>query len=377
MRRRRWIVAVLFLVAGCGTRELTFAATTAPRSAAAVDFLPTASPAPTLDPIPSPWPRATERFDGLSEDEAATLESLAQVDTHPLYTMHYYGKYEDWRASLDRSPRLGLGEAVPWACSLFTALGDAESLHYGRNFDWEFSSALLLFTDPPDGHASVSMVNLGFLGLRREQSQDLLKLPPDERRVLLNAPLLPVDGMNEHGLAVGIAAVAPGHMQHDPAKDTVGSLGVVREMLDHARDVDEAVAVLGNYNIDFTGGPPVHYLLADRQGHSVLVEFYQGEMFAIPNEAPWHLATNFLLAAVGTSTAGRCWRYDKIHEQMVEKDGRLGLDESMELLARVAQPGTQWSIIYGMSRGDIAVAMGQEYDLPHLFHVSALETQPQ
>ena len=56
------------------------------------------------------------RPDGLSEDQANSLDSLDQVDGHPLYTMTYYGAYEaaesaqaareekirrDWRAFMD------------------------------------------------------------------------------------------------------------------------------------------------------------------------------------------------------------------------------------------------------------------------------------
>ena len=59
-------------------------------------------------------------------------------------------------------------------------------------------------------------------------------------------------------------------------------------MLDHARDVDEAVAILESHNIDFEGGPPVHYLMADATRKSVLVEFYRGEMNIFENEQPWH-----------------------------------------------------------------------------------------
>jgi Flp pilus assembly protein TadD len=33
-------------------------------------------------------------------------------------------------------------------------------MFYGRNFDWDFSPALLLFTNPPDGYASVSRGDL-------------------------------------------------------------------------------------------------------------------------------------------------------------------------------------------------------------------------
>ena len=37
---------------------------------------------------------------------------------------------------------------------------------FGRNFDWRYSPALLLFTDRPaaGGYASVSMVDIAYLG---------------------------------------------------------------------------------------------------------------------------------------------------------------------------------------------------------------------
>lgn len=376
MSRWRWIVAVLILIAGCGTGGSP-SASTSPTGHGVLTAAPAATPlAEVRDPTPSPLLREAELTDGLSAEEAATLGSLERVDAYPLYTMHYYGSYESPEAFLRPSLGVAQTESLAWACSLFAALGDAESLNYGRNFDWEFSPALLLFTNPPDGYASVSMVNTGFFGLRPDEAEALLDMPLSERRVLLHAPLLPIDGMNEHGLAIGMAAVGPGNMQHDPSKETIGSLGIIRQMLDHARDVDEAVAILGRYNIDFSGGPPIHYLLADRRGRSVLVEFYQGEMVIFPNEAPWHLATNFLLASVGAATRERCWRYDRLNERLIETVGQLGVDESMELLAQVAQPATQWSIVYEMSSGDILVVMDRKYDRSHLFHLRIREAQP-
>lgn len=370
MSRWRWAIAALFVIASCGTRGLPPASTVPAEADRAVDCAPTTPHKATPDPTRTSVPGVTERSESLSEEQVATLESLARVDVYPLYTMHYHGSYEEERISLDQFLKPAAAGHTPWACSLFAVLGDAQSLHLSRNFDWEFSPALLLFTDPPDGYAAVSMVNLAFLGLQPDQSHSLLELPLLERRVLLDAPLLPIDGMNEHGLAVGMAAVEPGHMQADPAKDTVGSLGVIRQMLDHAQNVNEAVAILGSYNIDFTGGPPIHYLLADRSGRSMLVEFHEGEMVTLPSEGSWHLATNFLLAAVGKSADGVCRRYDQIKERLLETDGRLSLEASMELLAQVAQPGTQWSIVYGISTGDIKAVMGQAYDRPHLFSLN-------
>ena len=333
-----------------------------------------------VSPTPTTVPTPTSRADGLSHEEAATLSSLEQVDDYPLYTMRYYGAYEQRASSAEsvlsrsseRSEEVAKGTAsLPaWACSLFAALGDADHKLYGRNFDWEYSPAVLLFTDPPHGYASVSMVDIAYFGFEGAKAGTLTDLPLSERRALLYTPFWPFDGLNERGLAVGMAAVPPGQMRPDPSKETIGSLGVIRQMLDHASNVDEALGILQSYNIDFEGGPPLHYLIADAAGHSLLVEFYEGEMVIIPNERPWHLATNFLRASVGESVEGECWRYDKLSQRLAQAEGQLTMQDAVDLLAEVSQQGTQWSVVYGMSSGDVNVVMGREYDNVHTFTLS-------
>ncbi|MGD8554380.1 MAG: carcinine hydrolase/isopenicillin-N N-acyltransferase family protein [Anaerolineales bacterium] len=312
----------------------------------------------------------------LSDYEFATLSSLKQVDDHPLYTMYFYGEYEAPEFYLTSAAPSGaewakLTEAFePWACTLFAALADEEHMLYGRNFDWHFSPAILLFTDPPDGYASVSMVDIAYFGFSDPEDHPLTDRPLDELTPLLAAPHWPFDGVNDQGLAVGIAAVPPGNMRMDLSKPTTSSLGVVRLILDNAKDVDEAVVILEGHNIDFGGGPPVHYLIADRSGQAALVEFYQGEMHVHPNQQPWHVATNFLLAEYGNQAPGTCWRYDLITSALRQTGGRLDLPTAMDLLEQVSQEVTEWSIVYEISSGKISVVMGRQYDQAHGFEFS-------
>jgi hypothetical protein len=311
-----------------------------------------------------------ERVPGLTAEQVATLSSLAQVDDYPLYTMRYRGSYRG-RAAAELGGTIKLGARPAWACSLFAALGDPEAMFYGRNFDWEYSPALLLFADPPDAYASVSMVDIAYLGFGGSEAGGVAALPLPQRESLLRAPWMPFDGMNEHGLAVGMAAVPPGDMSPDPTKANIDSLGVIREILDRARDVDEAVAILDRYNVVMGGGPPLHYLIADRTGRAVLVEFYQGKRVLLPNVGPWHLATNFLRASAGESAAGQCTRYDRIEQRLAGSGGRLSAPEAMDLLGQVAQEGTQWSVVYGLSALEVRVAMGHAYEDVHTFQLES------
>ena len=277
--------------------------------------------------------------------------------------MHYREDYGTPAAKMH-------GHAAPgWTCSLFAALGDPQSTVYGRNFDWEPTPALLLYTYPADGYASMSMVNLAFLGLSHEQSRDLVALSEAERKLLLRAPFLPIDGMNECGLVVGMAAVPQSQDRANLDRPSIGSLGIIREMLDHARTVDEAIAIMRQYTLRFDGGPPVHYLIAEAAGRAVLVEYGTGELYAIPNDKAWHVATNFLVESVEGDPRQECWRYHTMTEKLEEEAGRLSTEQAMGLLEAVSQGVTQWSAVYEASDRSLIVAMGRDYDAVHTFRL--------
>ena len=307
---------------------------------------------------------------------ALTLASVQQIDDYPLYTMRYYGDYSQNIAVIEalsaHTFALPTADARPaWGCSLFTAFADPANALYGRNFDWNFSPAVLLYTDPPDGYASVSMVDIAYLGFSSPTAaRSITDRPLTERAALIYAPLLPFDGMNEHGLVIGMAAVPDTTMPNDPARATIGSLGIIREVLDHARTVEEAVAIFQQYNIDMAGGPTLHYLIADATGRSVLIEFAHGEMIVQPNAQTWDMATNFIRATAPRAPESMCWRYSIISGQISESGGQLNPEDALDLLGRVAQPNTQWSIVYGMATGEIRVAMHGDYNHTHTLHFS-------
>ena len=316
--------------------------------------------------MPSPTP--TENTYGFLQEAFVTLSSLEKVDEYPLYVMHYVGGY-------DSPATMNLPDNTPFACSLFAALGDEDNLLYGRNFDWNYSPALLLYTDPPDGYASVSMVNLAFSGSNSNISRNIIEMTVPERAPLLETPFIPVDGMNEYGLTIGMAAVNESVADYDPSRMTIGSLGIIREVLDHARDVDEAMAIFSQYNIEFAGGPPIHYLIADSRGQSVLIEYVDGQMAVLPNEYAWHLATNHLLASGIKAGGSSGWRYDIMEERLAATGGILTPVDAMDLLSDVSQRfnGTQWSVVYDISTGSIYVAMARNYDAVHNFQLEIVD----
>jgi hypothetical protein len=311
----------------------------------------------------------TEQIIQLS-DEQRTLASLEKVDNFPLYVMTYYGDYgfDDYLKQGVETvdfPRLSTDQT--WACTVFSASNPNSDYLLGRNFDWHDHPALLLFTDPPQGFASVAMVDLHYLGFLKDQ-------PPSDQALqdLLNAPYWTFDGMNEHGLAVGMMAVATADPGWDPEKVTIGSLEAIRLMLDYAKDVDEAIDLLQQYNIDFVGGPPLHYLIADGEGNSVVIEFIDGEMILLKAENPWQVSTNFLISIEKPQDSdSSCWRYNLAYEKLESVEGNISPEDSMGILEAVAAPSgsypTIWSVVYNRSSVEIHVVVGRQYDNIHLF----------
>ena len=307
---------------------------------------------------------------GMTIDEANTLNSLEQIDPYPLYKMVYSADYDQQAAEIISGIPRKFHEPA-WGCSLFAIFGNPEEILFGRNFDWDFSPGLLLYTDPPEGYASVSMVDISYFGFGEERAFGLTELPLPELIDLLDAPYMPFDGMNETGLAVGMAAVPSGGMEDDPTKETIDSLMVIRKILDGAATIEEAVEIIKSYNINMGGGPPLHYLVADKKGQSALIEFSGGELKVINNSGPWLQATNFLISEAGGSPEDHCYRYGLISRRLTRKGGTLSPEQALRLLEEVAQESTQWSVVYGMSRGEINIVMGREYDKVHSLNIEA------
>jgi hypothetical protein len=335
--------------------------------------------------LPPPLPATTNPVPthplGLTQDQILTLESLQMVDEYPLYVMHYYADHETSELPADVQwdvPRATVSQGNDqdskgnWGCSLFAAFGDVQQPLFGRNFDWDYSPVMLLYTHPKLSHTSVSLVDLTYLV--GDQADQLLDLPFEQRLPLLQAPDWPFDGMNDCGLVIGMAAVpASQEPQIDPQKTSIGSLQIMREILDHACTVDEAVELMDSYNISLEGGPELHYLIAEGSGRAVLVEYFQGSMRIIPNQNPWHLATNFYISAAGNNPQGVCHRYDTIAGVMQDNSGKLSSQQAMHLLSQVSQDMTQWSVVYNAVNGEVQIVVGRDYADPYPFE---LEMKP-
>lgn len=66
----------------------------------------------------------------------------------------------------------------------------------------------------------------------------------------------------------------------------------IRLMLDYAKNVDEAIALLEKYNVNMDL-ISIHFLLCDAAGNSAVIEFLDGKMQVLRSDKTWQTSTNF------------------------------------------------------------------------------------
>lgn len=328
-------------------------------------------------------------FYAMFHNELATLQSIVKVDDYALYTMEYKGDYgfDDFLetgASTDGeliqfvSTKLLKGIPVEFSipnlgCSTFNATTPEGEAIFGRNFDLTYSPALFVKTTPDNGYASFSTVNLGFLGYNENKLPDSLM----SSIITLAAPYAPLDGINEKGLAIGVLLIPTDATNQQTDKIDITTTTAVRMVLDKAATVDEAVALLKQYDMHSSANSSYHFQIADADGKSVVVEYINNEISVVDMEGNWQAATNFLLTPGDYDFGKGQDRYAALEQTLTENKGILSEAEGMKLLEAVSQPlhlnddnemtGTQWSIIYNQSKMSATISIGMKYNTPYSY----------
>lgn len=299
-------------------------------------------------------------------------DQVLRLDDYPLYYTHIRSDY-----GFDAYRRLGIGEAASpllardrrpvgsWGCTCFSTARSVGGPLFGRNFDFRHQASLLLYTSPPNAFASLSMVDLYYVGFGTNASLSDLLARPD---TLGRAPYFPMDGVNEKGVAIGLMSVPSASPPVDPAKVTLYDLALIRLVLDYATDADHAIELLRGYNYR-PGSQPVHFLVADRGGTSVLVEYVEQELKVTRAAVPWMVATNFTVFGSRAPLVTGCARYDLAWSTLRERNGVLSHAEALDLLSGVAQGFTMWSAVYDLEARSVELAPGRRYQSVHRFSI--------
>jgi Penicillin V acylase and related amidases len=305
-------------------------------------------------------------------NELRSLTSLKKVDNYGMYKMTYYGDYgfdeflktgakDDSDIEKFVTKRLLKGLPIDLgvtgdACTSFVTHNEKGDIIFGRNFDFDYAPSLQLYTHPAKGYASVSTVNLAYAGYSKDYLPKGLSF---DSFLTLAAPFLPFDGMNEKGVAMALLAVPEVQLKNDENKVTLNTTTAIRLVLDKAATVDEAVALLKQYNIYFSGDVDCHFLIADASGRSVIVEYYDGGVQVVESDADYQIASNFI-AYKGLNIGegfNEFERYDKVKAAIDDNGGKLTEDQALALLAQIGiiyknTDRLQWSVVYNLTSGE-------------------------
>lgn len=238
-------------------------------------------------------------------------------------------------------------------CTAFVSKNEHNDVVFARNFDFSYAPFVQVHTKPKSGYASVSTVNLSFAGYSKEN------LPSSgigiNNFLTLAAPFLAFDGMNEKGVCIALLAVPEVQMTDDPNKITLNTTTAIRLVLDKAANVDEAVELLKQYNIYFSGDVGCHFLIADKTGKSVLVEYYDGGLQVVKANTNYQIASNFI--AYKGVNIGEGYtefeRYEKVEETLKKNCNSITMEECENLLNAIGVydeiDKLQWSVVYNLT----------------------------
>ena len=291
--------------------------------------------------------------------------TISQVDEYPLYMYTYSAdyKFDDYLETGTIPFYASTNTNIKnYACTCFSAFGGDNRL-LGRNYDWaDRSTYYLVFTDPPDGYASVSTVDMFFFDYYHNESPDYA----GNQTTLGALPYYPFDGMNEKGVAVGMNALPRARGPYDADRVTIGELQLIRLVLDYAGSTREAISLIEKYNIRMED-PPIHYLIADSSGHSAIIEFVDGKMEIMENDNPWQVTTNFIISDFDNPKDAGCWRYQTADYFLLTRNGTLSENDALNLLQEVSVSNTRWSVLFNLKTGKLQTAMGRAYNNLHFF----------
>lgn len=296
--------------------------------------------------------------------------------------------------------QMQFGEAGPvfqtggFGCSTLTARSAEGGILFGRNFDWQNCEALVVRLSASDGkeipphgrpvkrYASISTVNMDFI--RSGYGAEFSQLPDEIRTVI--ALYAPLDGMNEKGLAVSVNMIQDSALiNQDTGKPDLTTTTAIRLLLNKAGSVEEALTLLGQYDMHSSMGMMVHFALADKTGRSVVVEYINHEM--IVTDTP--VVTNFYLAEgekQGIGTAQSHTRYEILMERL-SKDKTMDMAQVRDALDSVSKDNfgeeaslpherstdgfesTEWSIVFDLNNGEARYYHRENYEDGYLFTV--------
>lgn len=284
------------------------------------------------------------------------------------------GKWSGLGADKDISVKI---TSPDFGCSSIAAENVDGGQIYGRNYDWNDCSIIIIHTKPDDGYESISTSCLEFLGLKRDW-QPAYKFPND--MIALASIYVPLDGINEKGLYIAdLMAGDDEKTAQDTSKPDVTTTVAIRLILDKAASVDEAISILEENDMYSVIDSAHHFAIADSSGKSVVVEYVNNQMYV--TECP--VLTNHYTADSPKKDNGSDLHRENSRERFAkllaagEKCGwKMGTADIAKTLESVSANNyaadklnntiTAWSIVFEPEKRKVSYYFRGDYTKPYV-----------
>ena len=318
----------------------------------------------------------------LFASQVKAVKSIKQVAPN-VYTMTYKGDYgfadflTSGGASTDSAMAVYIGkflthgiipmaaaeepEQEPFGCSSLVQRTES-GICMGRNFDYEHhGQTMITRTYPKDGYASIATNSILFLGYGDTwQPADNIVM----RMPAVAAIYVPLDGMNECGLCVVDLIEIDGEAVHQSTgKTPITTVAAIRLMLDYAANVDEAIALLQQYDMHSSMNVAHHFALCDTTGKYAVVEYVDNQLVVTESIA----CTNHRLTCSAHPTDTALQPAISNSHQRLEQ--LLAVPNSKSLLNSmqdVAFDGwTRWSVIFNPNQKQATYYFNADFSTPY------------
>lgn len=259
------------------------------------------------------------------------LENLVKANIKNDLEFEIWLKKNIFRIMFDTSPHVTI-EPIEKHCTSF-AMEENEEIYCAHNEDLNDGTIILLRTNPRNGYRSIGLTISSMFGINNTKRSLKFTL------LSLVSPFLTLDGMNEKGLSISTLSVE-GRGLPITQKDNMGSIFMVRYLLDYATDTQHGIELLQQFNIWFNGNHPFQYFISDYNGNHIIVYFDRNGIGIIKNNAEYLIASNFIPDIVKENDNGYS-RY-----KIVDDEIKKGNNNRIDILSKVFSGNTQWSSIH-------------------------------
>lgn len=262
---------------------------------------------------------------------------------------------------------------MSFGCSSFAVTAPDGNHLMGRNYDYPETDLLMIYSDPEDGYASIGMADIGLMGLGTDEGETD-PLSAGSRFMSVAFPYLTVDGINEAGVGISILQLEHEEMHQDTGKPDILMNVAIRAILDTCGSTDEALALLGSYDMHSMIDRSFHLFITDRSGRNVIVEWIDNEMVVTEDCK----VTNHIVCSDYTEDepdTDSMNRYKILTDNLSACGGTADAATAMIFLSNAASrsddPGrmqTEWSCVYDLDDFKVTICTDTVYD--HSFTVT-------